>query len=106
MIAERGRTFRFSDRLRRGPADTRDADHVAGAHLFRGQRQHRREQAGRANCELCSVDADREAAGARVQVITSQRSLAALIEFAFRRQGQGMRRNYDSVLEGFAPIHC
>jgi hypothetical protein len=52
------------------------------------------------------VDADREAAGARVQVITSQRSLAALIEFAFRRQGQGMRRNYDSALEGFAPIHC
>src|SRR5205085_2290644 len=45
------------------------------------------------NGKLRSVDADRDAAGAGIDIVSCQPALTALVEFPIRRQRQGVRRN-------------
>jgi hypothetical protein len=58
--------------------------------------EHRGQQAVIADLELRGVDPDRYATGSRSPVIASQGSLSPLVQLAFSRQRQRMRRNDDT----------
>ena len=57
-----------------------------------GKLEHGSIKADIADRELRGVDADREAAGAGVDVIARQRALMLFVELAFGREREGMRR--------------
>src|SRR5262249_39182584 len=71
------------------------------ARRLRCQRQHRFEQSDSwiADGELCGVDADGQAASARIAVISRQSALASFVEPAIGVERERMRRNDNSVTQ-------
>src|SRR5581483_8964564 len=88
-------------------ADARNLHHVSSACLLNCQLQHRAQKSVLriTNRKLRGVDADGEASCSGGQVVAGESALAALIEFAFRGQGQRMRGNYKPRKQSFAYVH-
>ena len=100
MIADAARDLRFRDRLlrRSGEAgDHRQRPLGPGCGRLGGEFQHRPVQADVADRELRGVHADREPAGAGVDVVARQRALMAGIELALGVERQRMRGEYRAV---------
>ncbi len=85
------------------PCDQRQRPLGPGCRGLRGQFQHRTVQPDIADRKLRGVDADREAAGAGVDVITGQRTLTRRVEGAIGIKCQRMRRDHGAV--GNQPPH-
>ena len=102
VIAETARDLRFLDRLRRaagepGDHDRRLARPLGGA--AHGELEHRREQPGLADGELGGVDADGQPARAGVEVVASERALAARVELAIGIERERMRRHHHALAQ-------
>ena len=85
MIADAARDLGFRDRLAGRAHQTRDQRERPlgpGGRGFRGKFKHRPVQADVSDGELRGVDADREPAGAGVDVIAGQRALVEGVELA------------------------
>ena len=87
VIAEVARELRLLDRLLGAADHAGDHDDRAARPFGRGARgklQHRPVKPGLADRELRGVDADREPAGAGVEIVAGQRPLPPRIELALR----------------------
>jgi hypothetical protein len=97
VITDRARQAGLAQRLRGLAANARHFNHGSPgvAHRVDRQPQHRLEQADAriADGELRGVHAHRDAARARVTVITREAGLAALVEFSFGGEGEWVRGN-------------
>ena len=96
MITEFRRHPRLGDRLGRLPGETGDEGNRPFCPIvrgFRGKFQDRRVEARLADGELGAVHADRQPAGAGVEVIATERTLAAPVEPSLRIKRQRMGGN-------------
>ena len=99
VIAEAARRLCLAHRLRGAPGEPGDHDRRRGRPLggaAHRQLQHRPVEPGVADRELGGVDADREPAGAGVEVVAGQRALAAGVELALGIERERMRRDHDA----------
>lgn len=108
VVAEFAHELRFGHGLRSAAADAGDADErLAGAgHFLGGQRENGMEEAdlGIADGELRGVNADREAAHARGEIVARERALAALVETTRGGEREGMGGDDEAVLEAGAQV--
>ena len=107
MISSACRKCGLGDSLRGLAANACDGDGLGSPQLLHGHLQHWFEQAiaRLANLKLRRVYAHCHTTGTGRQVVTSERALAAFIEFPLRRQRQRMRGNHQTLLQSFAPLH-
>ena len=102
VIAETARGLRFAHGLRRAPREPRDHDRLRARPLGRAahrELQHRPVEPDVADRELGGVDADREPAGAGVEVVAGERALAASVEPAIGIERQRMRRDHRALAQ-------
>ena len=89
MIAEFARELRLLNRLRGAADHAGDHDRRDGAPIRRRvhrKLEHRPIEPGLADRELRGVDADREPAGAGIEIVASERTLPPRIELALLRR--------------------
>ena len=102
VIAEAEGDIGFRESLFRPPDEARDPhQRPVGPGLggLGGDPEHRLVEAGLADRELGRVHADREAAGAGVEIVAGERALAPLVEPAAGIEGQRMGRDHDAAGE-------
>ena len=102
VIADAARDLRFLDGLCRAPGKAGDHDRL-GLAPVRGRAhrefQHRLIESDIADRELRGVDADRQAAGAGVEIVARQRALAPRIELALGVKRERMRWNDNAATQ-------
>ena len=97
MITQPHSRARFAQRLRRAPAHARDHDQRAlhpGPAVLDGRLEHGLIQAGFTDRELGGVHTDRQPAGAGIDVVAGERTLAAPVEAARRVQSERVRGDH------------
>ena len=102
VIAEIARDMGFLAGLVRAAGEAGDHDRRDVRPLGRGahrELEHRLIKADVADRELRGVDADREPAGAGVEVVAGERALAPRVELARRIKRERMRRNGDAAAQ-------
>ena len=102
MIAEAARDLRFAGGLRGAAGKPGDHDRrrlrpfARGAHR---ELEHRLVEPDLADRELRGVHADREAAGAGVEIVAGERALAARVELAVGVERERMRRDHGAAAQ-------
>ena len=102
MIAEIARELRLVHRLRRAAGEPGDHDRWLARPVARGAHrklEHRPIEPDVADRELGGMDADREPAGAGIEIVAGERALAARVELAVGVERERMGGDHDALAQ-------